>query len=299
MKKFAACLLAASAFSFPAQAQLTLMGAGVNRPVSGGGGGGYTGIVDVVGSPRDCWGFRACSASVASSNGALFDLRDAGDTTTTTVHATSTGVPNSSEISSAGCTTIGAGCKVAKAYGQINGNHCTQAAFADMPTFDPDGEATGKPALYSPAGQGLTCSGVPTSNAPWTIALTIKPITTPGGNNRIMVGPDPTGILYNSSGFAVYAGGLSTSTTAAVGSYYAVVGQSGSSSTTGSLRVNGTDTNGTLDVGGTNSLNSGLVVLGTGQPQDGRLAEWAVWPIGLNATQRGDVVSNMRTYGGF
>lgn len=289
---------------FPAPAQVgfggMLPGPGTAHSA---GGGGFTGVADVLASPIACWSLRACSTALATSAVAAVDVRNSANTTTTTIHVTSTGGLSSADKTTSGCTSLAAGCKVTKVYNQINPgtNDCVETNFSVMPSFDPDGLASGKAAMLVPTGQGyfLACGSIGTQAAPWSMAVTIKPTTTPGANNRILVAPDPNGIIYNSSGFAIYAGGVANGGgAAAAGSYYAVVGGADATGTGGAIRVNGTDSSPISP--GNNSLGGVTSILGTGTPQDGYVAEWVIWGPPLpNSTVRGNLVSNMRTWGSF
>ena len=276
----------------PANAQMLLLGVGSNRPVSGG---SYSGPGDVVASALGWWGLRAYDGTKAAALTAALQLCTSGDAVCTDIHVTSTGGLNTSEISSAGCSTGGA-CTAKTVYDQSgNGHNCTNATEGARPFFNKDYFGAGKPGIYAVNGSNrqLNCASLPTQAVPFTYVTYTAKEQTPGGNDRTWVAADPVGVLYTpSNNFAVYAGSLASSSfTATLNTGYAVIGMADATGAACKVSVSGNVTTGLSC--GTNSTGTPGEVVSSNRSG---IREWGYYGIGFSVGEITAMDSNMQGF---
>lgn len=305
MKRALLFLLAVSAFG---QIQAQLMS--WNTPAAGV---AYTGPGDIVSGAKAWWGLRAYNATYATALGASFDwfCSNAGSHSGT-VHVTSAGGLNATEIASIASTCAAAQVQLNKLYDQSGSLACGGAAcdVSDINAGDnsyivsclgslpcTSGLNTGsgfRQATSVAISQPFTVSGVYARTA----AFTSYQVAFDSANDNAFVGN------LNSANKARAAGnGAEIDPTMSDSVVHAVQALFNGTGTSSVVNVDGTETTGST---GTSSLSGGFCVGRQGNAStacggnalQGQLFEIGIWPSAFSSGNRTSVCHNQFIYWG-
>lgn len=315
MKRLIALVLAALLAGAPAA--IAKWQSVLQIAVSGGGGGGYQGPGDVIGSATAFYSCaRAYNAAYAAAAGNLCIIADAatGNTSTCTMKAAAAGFADlTSSLCTGGTLTVPAfctahtSCVVSTMYDQTVGNQCTAS-----PTSCDEVQATlaNMPALTFSAINSLPCLTMATTSQlntatplnaiatqPFSMAIVAKQTT--GGSNLTMFGGGNPGTFWSTSTtVGMFAGSSVVSATATLSAFHGI--SFVFNNTTSSIQVDSTLTSPLSP--GTNGLGIGgnhIVIGATSGGMIGQLCEAGVWPVAFSSGQQTSMFSNMNGANGY
>lgn len=296
-------LFIALIFSTPSSAQLTATGVGGGFGSAGGA--SYSGPGDVV-SSATAWGSvaRVYTVAQASTSTSLADLvATTGGAAVCTLRGSASGFVDLAASYCAGTTPAaacaaasGGSCKVTKLYDQTgNGNHWTQATLANMPTLS-FGSLGGFPTLTSTAGVNMDSPSV-TIAQPLTVVVVSQRSAGFTSIQRMFInntaGEQPR-FGYNNvaNQVALNAGSIVTAT-ASDSAFHAFVSVVNNASS--SVVVDGAATTGTTGTAAFSATPIRIMNDNSGNELQGSLSEIGFWPSGFNATQYGNMNTNIHS----
>lgn len=302
-------LLASCCIIGQAQAQTGFGGMfpGPGTPHSSGA--AFSGIGDVYStSAQEYWGLRAWNAAKATAGVAAINLCNValcGD-----VHVTSAGGLNASDVSANGCNLVDT-CVAPTIYGQIGTIGNMTASGTARATFKNNCLPGGLPCLV---GNGsTTIYTVPNVlNIPCCTFSFVTAATRTGNTSSISVtvdylssgSGDPLELFFNNStnnaGFFSGGGGWPI-VAANDNSWHAMVGVADASLPVLTVDTSsGTGPNGSSnDMDGTGAFSLFMRPLLLDQPLTGNIYENVVYLSNPNSTQTSNIISNMRSWGGY
>ena len=259
----------------------------------------YTGAGDIVPGALAYGGLRAYTAALASSNTALIDIVDSGNANLTTIHAVSSGGPNTSEISG----WSGSGTKfITKISDQTgNGNHWLQATVANMPilTANVIGSLYGMQFDNASSQILITATGGPDQSQPFTFSYVAKRTGNTSALNSVLYQSNViAGFDNTADAVFVYAGSLQGGIAASDNAFHAV--QNIFDGASSDVVVNGSSNSVSPGPGALASASS--IYFGgdnINRCVTGFIQEGGIWSIGFSAGQKTSMNSNQHTYWGF
>lgn len=269
----------------------------------------YTGPVDIVAAPSECYSLRACSATLAGAGAtttAVVDVRGAITTTSCTIYLigngtggldlTTTGAGGVSNQCLLGattfCTVTNTSCTVSKLYGQTGSHTVVQATVGSQPIFTFNCVNTSLPCLQGD-GARLLSGSFAGAALPLTLSTVFERLTGGSGNtfglNNAILGADSTA---NQSYFFYINEAFGTASDNVLHAYQGVLATTGN----GIINVDGVQTAGTGVGGGGTTMS----VLGTGafQMLTGYWTEGLIYPIAFTTTQQNNMHANQSAYWG-
>lgn len=278
--------------------QVPMTGAGTGAPaVASGGGGGYTGPIDINGTAFVFWSMRPGSAALASAGQKLFRVCDtATGSTCGDVTATAAG-----GVTFPGSPSCGS-CEVATLYDQSGSLNCSGSVACDLtashgsrPTVTVSCQ-NALPCLVF-GGSGSSCMGAfagsNTQSQPLSLASVLN---TTNGSSQQVIWEANTGFFWETSGANTINFNGSFSATATDGSPNS--DQALGSGASSKITVNGSSTTGTDN----SSSGSGFTLGGFGVCASlfwtGKFFEHGMWA-GDKSTNFSTMSSNQRTYWSF
>jgi hypothetical protein len=297
MKRLLLALLLAFA---PVEASAQLLTAGVSNTTTGGGG-SYTGPGDVVGSAVTWYGLRAYNAAQAALGVAAVQLCTAADAACTDIHVTSTGILNSANLVSAGCSAIDT-CTAKIIYDQSGALSCTsstacdltQATIASRATFKNSCTGGGKPCLVFAGSASYPLSSGPNQAQPLTISFYAERTGATSSFNEVAASTEfTTGFSNSADTLFEYDGTGIIHATGTDNTFHAAQNVANGAS---SLQyVDGSATTGTLGAG---HFNMGSAVFGSGLLGNltGQLTEVGIWGSAFSGGEQSGMNSNETGY---
>lgn len=284
---------------------LPLTGAGGKAHVATGGG-GYTGYVDSFASPLGCWGFTACSAAIGAANTSAVQWNCTnGGAQSGTLHVTSTGGLNASDISSMN-TVCGAQPITVQLTNQMNPGTAdmTNGTSATRPVYTASAVNSLPCATFDGATTFLGASLTTLTAQPYTISVVAMRTGNTSAENDIFDSYNAAGTTFgflNSTNTVFMYAGSVQSTTASDSNPHSI--QAVFNGASSALDVD-TGTANTVNAG-SNSPDNTTVSLGAfvnGGTQNnfltGKICRIAVWGSAANGTQLSNLHGNdVTTYG--
>ena len=273
----------------------------------------YQGPGDIV-SGALIWGScsRVYNVSLASTSTSLCDLVDTsvGGTAICTLRGSSTGFVDLTGSYCTGSATpavacaaaAGGACRVSKVYDQIGGTSgWVNATHGQRPVFTFSAQNS-LPGLTGTAAANtfLNTSSTFTQAQPWTLVAVGKR-TANFTTSQSLIGSsgslnDCLSYTTSASTAGFTSDGASTITLGSVtdSNFHAVQGVA-ATSPNGVLAVDGVETTGNVGTGAFSANTSRIMRCAGGLSLDGVWLEGGLWPVGFDATQRGNINSNIHS----
>lgn len=271
-----------------------------------GGGGGYTGPGDVVGSAYGWWGLRSYNAAYATGSNPAIDIVDQANANSLTVNILADGSLDVAAISTWVTANSVTTIYVTKLWDQTgNGRHFTQSSFPSIfsPTLVLNGQGS-LPVIRSPGGNDTNLSRTFTSiSQPFTVS-TVAKRTGSLTNEKWGGGTVKTSsVLWGfgtGNNLAKMYGGANTTATAADNTWHGI--QYVFNGASSDINVDGSVN--TVNAG-TNSIPADTVDLFNGAGQGGSLhGDWGeagIWgpSLAFSSTQSTNMKNNQQAYWGY
>lgn len=287
----------------PAWAQVPMTGAGKGAP----GGASYSGPGDIVGSAVGFWSCaRAYNAAGANTSNSLCDLvATTGGAAVCTLRASSTGFVDlaasycSGTTPAAACAAASGGaCRVSKAYDQTGtGNHLVSSGTLSQNPVLTFSALNGCPGMTFTAVSAARLLSGATVTAAQPFSMTGLAIRTANfTTNQGVISALGVGIdleFSSVTGRALAFAGTLLTASASNSAYHAMIGVY--NNTSSAIVIDGSASTGGA---GTNAFSSTIARMGRdsgGGSLDGTIIEAGIWPSGFNATQYGDMNTNMHS----
>ena len=254
---------------------------------------GYTGPGNIVTGATGFWGLRGYNAAYATGSNPGIDIRNAADTTTTTLNILSDG-----SLDVASVPGTGGPFRVSKVYDQIGTNHFVQTDHAVRPTLLLNAIGT-RPAMVFNLAHGLDGGGLTPAVQPSTVSVFIKLIDTAyqallytGDNSIRLDNGQPPGGPANA---AMEAGGVGVGKyPLAVNAWYGI--QAVFNGAASDFNFNGVPIIGDAGTNGAGSLtyigHSGAGV----QSMNGHIYEFGLWPIAFSGANSSAIYANQAAW---
>ncbi len=274
---------------------------------------GYVGPGDVKTSAKVYWGLRAYNAAYATALGASFDWSCTnGSFFTGTVHVTTTGGLNATELASIASTCAANDVNFQKLYDQSGANACSGSVPCDIALSN----VTTEKFLVNCIGSLPCITNTTTSNTgfgPTTSAGTIaQPFTISAVYGRT-AGTTSYGVAVDSGNDLAFlgsnnatnkgraSGSVEITPTMSDNAVHAVQALFNGTGTNSIVNIDGTETTGSL---GTSSISGGFCVMRQGNgttgcgnnPLQGKLLEVGLWASGFSSGDRTAMCHNQYTY---
>lgn len=255
--------------------------------------GGYQGPGDIVSGAIAFYSARAYSAAKAGTK--AYQVKRASDNATMDINSLASGLPDTTTPATFCAATT---CTITIYYDQTGsgacGGSCDLVIGASTTPIWTASSLGGYPCAVNSTTSYLITAGVMSQAQPFTFTAIAERTGSTASNSRVLVaGQVDAGLSYGGSGVIRMQAPSTLTGTTTEGAYHAYIGIGNGASS--AIVSDGTATTG---AGGSGSISHQIATMADALPSTvlvGGFCEGGIWPSAFNATQYGNMNSNMHS----